>query len=380
MTIATELVNLVNTKEALRLKLGLSVAVPFGDYIEHLSPYTWSPSELYSPEVIGMWLEFSDTSKLYTDVSGTTQVAADQDPVGRVNDSSGNAINATQSDELIRPKYDANTETLVGSNTDILQVTLSGTVPYHTSVNTPYGYYYTTLQFGQQAVPYFKSTEIIAINRRFTQPEQKKLTFYYDTKRIHGVFTTEATSIGMSFTNDVGVSTVRLYDDLNNLTTVTHATTQQITTDVVTQPTTIVLNADVSRSRIINYAGNQLRGVIPDISAADALEELNCSGNLLYGTVPPVDGNVSLTTLNCSDNNLTEWASQSIPPSLVTMLLGANNFNEATVDLILSQTVAAGAVNGTLNLSNTTAPSATGQSDVLLLEAAGWVVVVDSGV
>ncbi|RPI95494.1 MAG: hypothetical protein EHM40_02770 [Chloroflexi bacterium] len=51
------------------------------------------------------WFDFSDLSTLFQDADGTTAVAADADPIGKVLDKSGNAHHLTQGTEGARPAY-----------------------------------------------------------------------------------------------------------------------------------------------------------------------------------------------------------------------------------------------------------------------------------
>ena len=51
--------------------------------------------------------DFSDTSTLWQDTSGTTQADADNDPVARVDDIGPNSLNITQATAAYQPKYNS---------------------------------------------------------------------------------------------------------------------------------------------------------------------------------------------------------------------------------------------------------------------------------
>lgn len=100
MSIATELALLANTKESLRVALGLSKDVPFSQYVLSI-PFT--PRYLFIDKEKGFWADPSDTSTLFQNVDGTIPVV-DGDPIGLVLDKTGNNYNLTQTVSASRPK------------------------------------------------------------------------------------------------------------------------------------------------------------------------------------------------------------------------------------------------------------------------------------
>lgn len=95
MSITQEMAILANTKENLRLALGLDANVPFSDYVENLNT-EWSPSELFSEGQQGFWYEPNDISTLFQNIAGTIPVLGNNDPVGKISDKSGNNNHAVQ--------------------------------------------------------------------------------------------------------------------------------------------------------------------------------------------------------------------------------------------------------------------------------------------
>ena len=65
----------------------------------------FSPLELFSGGELGIWLDPSDLSTMFQDSAGTTPVTADGDPVGLIQDKSGNGNDASQSSTGLRPLY-----------------------------------------------------------------------------------------------------------------------------------------------------------------------------------------------------------------------------------------------------------------------------------
>ena len=65
----------------------------------------FSPARLFANGEQGAWYDPSDLSTLYQDSAATTPVASDGDPVGRMEDKSGNGNHATQATSAARPVY-----------------------------------------------------------------------------------------------------------------------------------------------------------------------------------------------------------------------------------------------------------------------------------
>jgi hypothetical protein len=71
----------------------------------------WTPLELFQEGELGVWYDPSDLSTMYQDSAGTIPVVSDGDPVGRVEDKSGNGNHATQTVSTSRPVYRTNGST-----------------------------------------------------------------------------------------------------------------------------------------------------------------------------------------------------------------------------------------------------------------------------
>lgn len=67
-----------------------------------VTPAAFAPTDIAG---LQLWLDFSDITTLFTDSAGTTPVTADGNPIGKVNDKSGNNNHATQGTTGNKPTY-----------------------------------------------------------------------------------------------------------------------------------------------------------------------------------------------------------------------------------------------------------------------------------
>jgi hypothetical protein len=65
----------------------------------------FTPLTLFVDGVVGFWHDYTDPTTWFQDTAGTTPAAALGDPVGRVDDKSGNSITGLQSTSAARPTY-----------------------------------------------------------------------------------------------------------------------------------------------------------------------------------------------------------------------------------------------------------------------------------
>ena len=65
----------------------------------------FSPLTLFVDGVVGFWHDYTDPTTWFQDTAGTTPATALGDPVGRVNDKSGNSITGLQATSAARPTY-----------------------------------------------------------------------------------------------------------------------------------------------------------------------------------------------------------------------------------------------------------------------------------
>lgn len=76
MSIATELALLANTKESLRVALGLSTSIPFSQYASHIPPYEKSGTQVTrAPDILNIPLLPTQTISGDWDEGVTYEVA-----------------------------------------------------------------------------------------------------------------------------------------------------------------------------------------------------------------------------------------------------------------------------------------------------------------
>lgn len=114
-----------------------------------------------------------------------------------------------------------------------------------------------------------------------------------------------------------------------------------------------------------------------DVSGLPLLETINGGGGFPMSSLN-IAGLTNLISLDMGGANLThlDGLSGITAVTLNIDLRNNHSFTEAAVDAVLAACVAAGGLNGTLNLSGTTAPSAGGLTDKATLDGRGWAVTV----
>lgn len=74
----------------------------YGGRTRGVFPIVWTPLVLFTPGTLGAWYDVSDLSSLFQDAAGTVAAVVDQ-PVGRINDKSGNGNHLSQATSGLRP-------------------------------------------------------------------------------------------------------------------------------------------------------------------------------------------------------------------------------------------------------------------------------------
>ncbi len=114
---------------------------------------------------------------------------------------------------------------------------------------------------------------------------------------------------------------------------------------------------------------------ILDVSTLTELVELRCFGNWYLSTLD-VSALTKLERLDCYYNKISLLDVSAIT-GLSTLLAHYNSMNQDMVDTVLCDMDSHGTSNGTLNISNNAAPSATGVACKDNLVARGWSVTTD---
>jgi len=179
MSIADELQLLINTKESLRVSLGLSKDVPFSQYAGNVVPI---PRTLFMNGEKGFWADPSDTSTLFQNSDGTIPVTANGDPIGLVLDKTGNNYDLKQTVSASRPELlnggivfdrvdDALTLTVPegGITGTLFLATTRGTASY--GVSMPAGVW----TLGNDANPIGNVVSAVLVDRVLTEDEKARL-------------------------------------------------------------------------------------------------------------------------------------------------------------------------------------------------------------
>lgn len=177
-----------------------------------------------------------------------------------------------------------------------------------------------------------------------------------------------------------------LGSQLTSLTNLDCSTNQLSSLDVSNCPLISIINCSNNELVTINGVTNnttltQFRCFLNtpltslDVSGCTALRVLDCSACSL--TTLNITGCSSLLFLVTHSNHLTT-IDVSISSVLFYVEAGTNDFNQTTVDYILTTLDSGGVESGVVTLLNTAIPSATGQTAATNLSNKSWTVEIDS--
>lgn len=278
-----------------------------------------SIADLFANGEYGAWFDLSDASTLYQDSGATTAVSSNGDPIGRVNDKSGNTANALQTVSAARPTYNSSNQSadldLVDDN---MIVTLSNPVAGTMIIKLATGYVVGKISasgswsFTVNPV-YFPTPnieQVVIIDRDLTGDE---------ISQVKGLMGADAAFASITSMN-------LWFRDRSDLTTLD------------------VSNWDTSNVTNFRFFAR------------------NCS---------------SLTTVTVNDGFGNPFADS--PCTDYTDAFTGTNITQQSIDDILVAINAAGTSNGTFGQSGGSAPSTTGESAIDSLRARGWTISVTGG-
>ena len=333
MSIATELALLANTKENLRVSLGLSKDVPFSQYILS-TPFT--PQHLFIDKEKGFVAGPYDTSTLFQNSDGTTPVTANGDPIGLVLDKTGNNYNLTQTVSASRPKllnggivFDKVDDALIltvpagGITGTLFLATTRGTASY--GVSMPAGVW----TLGNAYNPLGAVVSAVLVDRVLTEEEKARLHVFGVGKG--------GTEFGAE------TSLAQAFRSWNHLVDFPLIDTSSVTLFYAAWSGCIILTAfpmlDIRSGTNFNSAWAY------------------CSGLTSFPA-------------NFFDNCL---ATNFANAFLITKL------SQSSIDGILVSINSDATSNGTFNQSGGNAPSAVGQAAIDAMRARGWTVTTTGG-
>lgn len=357
MSIATELALLANTKENLRISLGLSKDVPFSQYAGSVVPI---PRTLFMSGEKGFWADPSDTATLFQNVDGTIPVTANGDPIGLVLDKTGNNYNLTQTISASRPKLlnggivfdrvdDALTLTVpVGGITGTLFLaTTRGTASYGVSMTAG------VWTLGNAFNPLGNVMSAVLVDRALTADEKARLHVF---------------GVGKGGT-EFGVETsfFNAYRGWGHLVKFPLIDTSRVTNFsnawVGCSGLTSFPSLDVSRGTVFTGTWGGCSGLtafpLLDVSSATvfAYSWQGCSGLTSFPA-------------NFFDNCLA---------TNFTLAFTSTNLSQASIDGILVSINSNATSNGTFGQTGGSAPSIVGQAAIDAMRARGWTITVTGG-
>ena len=392
------------------MNLGLSLSL---SATRRARPF--SPAVLFAASESGVWLDPSDPATVFSDTAGTTQAGVG-DPVADRKDKSGNNGSIPQATTANRPTYvevEGKGALLYNGINQVLLHDLNGATSGLRVIGTPWGHQIDNgVPLSAARTPMLVESQFIARqgavspatvdqlsklmngDRQYFAAQTNSATLVNLLMQMDNAETPEVRCIGYN-----GVETTVTLgggsDSSADLETAGLTAPFTVLFPIVDDPTSLVwfycydnqltgsipsLASNTSLVRFYCY-NNQLTGSIPSLASNTALERFYCHNNQLTGSIPSLTNNTSLELFRCYDNQITGWDGGALPSSLVDFQAQDNALPQATVDALLSALDAAGASNGTCNLSGgaNAAPSATGEAAITSLRGRGWAVTVTGG-
>ena len=337
-----------------------------------LAPF--NPASMFSSGERGAWYDFDDFGTMFQLSNGTTPVTAVGQPVGRVNDKSGNGKHLTQATAAARPLTN-NVSSVLGMSGASMSRIIYDWVDDALLCPVPTGDYwiahyaaggfqcYPLRRTVNTLIPRVEALGMLLLDREPTAGEKASLEAYWATK-----------ASGLKLSSDLYVECLAA-SYIGRGGTAGAGNTVSWKFGDGTEYTTMFSTTEATSPR---------ESLTFDQSNPGALVSWSFQQNNTTGYVPDISGMGSLTTLNCSINQLTGAAAGfSVGSALGNVNMSANQLTQTAVDTILAAFVAAGRTSAsgtvTLNLggAGNSAPSAAGLTDKSTLQSRGWTVVTN---
>ncbi len=142
-------------RDAINLRGGtIGGADTFRSYVNQLQQLIWLPDALFAGGEQGAWYDPSDLSTLFQDAAGTIPVTTAGDPVGMMQDKSGNGNHARQATAAARPTYqtDGALHWLATDGVDDFMTIVSASIPSVGPFYAQFGILFNTLSSGFHAL------------------------------------------------------------------------------------------------------------------------------------------------------------------------------------------------------------------------------------
>lgn len=352
----------------------------------------------------GAWYRLADTATLSQDNTGAAPVTASGQALGRINDKSGNGVNASQATAAARPAYLSPPARMRSDfSNDVLACTLAA--DGEAWINTPYGHYKAPAHAGAFRLPLNDCTEML-VHPGLSLSQEADLSAYFGTERVpNGVFLSPDTSVTLNcyapggytaavirFIGANGVSVDKTWDTADTYTTLDLNATDGLTAPMAVVPLSLgslyavfhnnqftgSLDLSSNTALYAAFSNNQFTGSL-DLSFNTALMAAYFHNNQFTGSLD-LSANTAMLDAYFNDNQFTGFTG-TVSATLGDFDARNNLLTQAAVDAILAAFDAAGRNSGTriLRLGGTgnAAPSAAGITSKDNLLAKGWTVTTN---
>lgn len=400
-----------DAREALRLALGLGSDIPFADYVNHI-PSQWTPAEIFSNGQMGFWYEPNDIGTLFQDASGLTPVTANNDPIGKVLDKSGNNNHGVQSISSRRMTYKVSPPRFFSDRVDdalVINIPAegwAGTMVIATNVGT--ASYGVSIPAGSYNLGdrFFPKGEVIGVLFRqggLTKDESLAVEEYFIRKGAVESYINEQDLASFWLFFEVLVEMPLI--DLSGATNLYNAWGRCSITSFPLVDTSNVVSFMNSWSNCQSLTTFPLINTSSGTNFSSAW--ISCDSLLefpLIDTSKGIDFRYAwrlcrkldnFPALDMSSGTSFTWgwygcnSLTNFPPNVFDNVKGgdfngaftATNLSQESIDGILTSLVTSGISTGTrvFGQSGGSAPSAVGQAAIDTLRARGWTVTVTGG-
>ena len=339
--------------------------------------------DLFSGGQQGVWYDPSDLATMYQESTGVTAVTADGQPVGLIQDKSGNDVNALQTVSTKRPTYNATPDRLT---LDLVDDSLTFTVPTggidgYMVVGTDDGTasYGVSLPAGDYDIggDYFMGGSVNGFLLREGDVSAS------DLSNVEKDFVSKGAKASYgdvtSFTDywrDKGITEFPLIDTSNG----TNFFSAWQSNNLTSFP---LINTSKGTNFAFAWRGNSLTSFpLIDTSSCNDFTFSWESNNL--ASFPPINTSsaVGFAFAWRNNPNLIDFPANIFGNSNATNFGGAfnnTNLSQSSIDGILVSIESNGTSNGTFGQSGGSAPSSVGETAIDALRSRGWTIAVTGG-
>ena len=361
---------------------------------------------LFAEDQRGVWYDPSDLATMYQESTGTTPVTADGQPVGLIQDKSGNDVNALQPVSTKRPTYNATPDRLT---LDLVDDSLAFTVPTGgidgymvVGTNDGTASYGVSLPAGDYDIggDYFMGGSVNGFLLRegvVSASDLRNVEKDFVSKGAKASYG-DVTNFG-NYWRDKGITEFPLID--TSMGTSFNRAWQS--NDLTSFP---LINTSSGTNFFAAWYGNNLTSFpLIDTSSGASFEAAWFSNNLTsfplidtssgtnfayawFGnnltSFPALDfsSGTNFGTTWLSNLNLTDFPANMFDNCSATRFDSAftsTNLSQSSIDGILVSIESNGTSNGTFDQSGGSAPSSVGEAAIDAMRSRGWTVNVTGG-